>query len=149
MTLRVHPLVGRALPVVRWFWSGDGQRHVDLRHPDGHVFRLPIDHTDRGAPAPRVTDFEARASVAGLLKLAAAVAAATEDLERKLDGGDGRSGTGRPEQTLRYRVACVLADRSAEDAASCSTAEQRASRRGGNAGPQALVPGSQERGGSS
>jgi hypothetical protein len=146
VTLPVHPLAGNVLPVIRWFRSGDDQRYVDVRHPDGHVFRLPLDHTDRGAPVPAVTALRsAHASVAGLLKLAAAVAAA-QAAERKLDGDAGRSGTGsRPEQTLRYRLACAPAQCSAEDTASGGTAEQRVPGRRGDADPQALVPGSQER----
>jgi hypothetical protein len=82
VTLPVHALVGKRLPVVHLVRGDDGRRYVMAEHPGGWSIRLPIEWTDRAAPlaAPRVRDREVRADARGLLALAAAVDVACEKL---------------------------------------------------------------------
>lgn len=160
MTLPVHPLVGRALAVVRSVRSSDGRRYIDLQHPDGHVFRLPEGYTDRAAPAVAAgaVGRELRATVQDLLRVAAAVGAAKVDESVKLDKSAGREGTWRePEGGIgknagpnrdggwdRSPAGLAAVDRAA-------TVEVHPERRcvggAGEHGSQALVPGGPGEGG--
>ena len=138
------------LPVVRAVRCSNGRRYLDLQHPAGHVFRLPIEYTDQATPSVRAFA-EVRVSVAGLLKLVSAVAAA-RSTKQKLDEDGERGGTGNcsAEQTLRSGAAVSGGEHSpghpyAGDVAGC---EQRDPGRGGDVGPQVVVPTSSEKGGS-
>jgi hypothetical protein len=90
VTLPVHALAGKKLPVVHLMRGDDGRRYVLAEHPGGWSIRLPIEWTDRAppSPAPRVRDREVRVDARGLLALAAAVGVACEKL-----GPPDRSGS--------------------------------------------------------
>ena len=161
VTLPVHPLAGHALAVVRSVRCRDGRRYVDLRHPDGHVFRLPEGYTDRAAPtlAAGLAARGLRAWVQDLLRLAAAVdAAEVNEGTLKLDKSEGQERTwSHPEQTTRCRAGPdndSQSDRSPAGHAPIDGAagveEPSDGRRIGGAGEpgfQALVPGGTEQGG--
>ena len=100
VTSPVHPWVGQKLPVARRVRLADGRRYVDLRHPSGRVLRVPADFTDEALPAGLVG--AARVSAAGLLRLAAAVAAHEE---QELDSCGRARSDGSPEQTSRCQAA--------------------------------------------
>ena len=84
VTLPVHPFHGMALPVIRLERDQQGHRYVIVEHPHGGQLRLPLDWTDRAAPAapPQVNGRDVRLSIRGLRALAAAVGVARS---RKLD----------------------------------------------------------------
>lgn len=152
VTLVVHPLVGSVLPVVRGVRCSDGRRYLDLQHPAGHVFRLPIEYTDQATPSvPTALPFgEVRVSVAGLLKLVSAVAAA-QSTGQKLDEDGCQGGTGRrsAEQTPRSSATPSSGEHSAghPHADDVAGGKRRDLGRGGDVGPQVVVPTSSEKGG--
>ena len=89
VTLPVHPFHGMALAVMRMERDHQGRRYVIVEHPHGGQLRLPLDWTDRAAPAapPQLNGRDVRLSIRGLRALAAAVGVARS---RKLDlGGSG------------------------------------------------------------
>ena len=53
VTLPIHPLYGRALPLIRTSRHRDGRQFVIAEHPAGWSIRLPLEWTDRGEPAGR------------------------------------------------------------------------------------------------
>jgi len=64
ITMRIHPLVGQPLLLVRALRRRNGRRDLDLEHPGGWVIRVPESWTDRVVaadvcggmvPAPRAT----------------------------------------------------------------------------------------------
>jgi len=85
--MRVHPLYGMPLAIVRMERDRQGRRYVTAEHPHGGNIRLPLEWTDRAAPTPlpEVEGHEVRVSVRGLLALAGAVEVA---LTRKLDSAE-------------------------------------------------------------
>ena len=160
VTLPVHPLAGHALAVVRFVRTSDGRRYVDLQHPDGHVFRLPEDYTDRAAPAvaASLAGRGLRATVQNLLRVAAAVGVAKMSESVKLDKSAGRERTWRepgggigkhagPNNDGGWdRSPAVLA--AVDRAAGAEVRpERRSAGRAGEHGSQALVPGGPEQGG--
>ena len=78
VTLPIHPFHGMALAVVRLERDHQGHRDVIVEHPHGGQLRLPLDWTDRAAPAvpPQVNGRDVRLSLRGLRALAAAVGVA-------------------------------------------------------------------------
>lgn len=75
VTLAVHPLRGRRLPVVREVFRS-GAHYVEAEHPQGWRVLLPVGWTDRGvAPVAAVaaTGDVVRVSVQQLLALASAL----------------------------------------------------------------------------
>ncbi|MDP2703406.1 MAG: hypothetical protein Q8P98_15190, partial [Candidatus Rokubacteria bacterium] len=84
VTLPVHPFHGMALAVMRLERDHQGRRYVIVEHPHGGQLRLPLDWTDRAAPAapPQLNGRDVRLSLRGLRALAAAVGVARS---RKLD----------------------------------------------------------------
>jgi hypothetical protein len=78
ITLPAHPLRDRPLPLVRVLRSREGEGFVDVEHPDGGSFRVPLSWTDRAAPwvVPQVEGRDVRLSPAGLKQMALVVRAA-------------------------------------------------------------------------
>lgn len=149
VTLAVHPLAGRILAVVRWIRSRDGRRYVDMRHPAGHVFRLPLDYTDRALPVCGAAR-ESRVSVVGLLRMAAAVSTAQRACAgQKLDecGGQERSRS-RPEHTLSYHVDGSTGNHGKRlpGAGAVAAGQQPDPGCAGDAGPPAVAAGSEHGG---
>ena len=136
--------------MVRGVRFSDGRRYLDLRHPAGHVFRLPVEYTDQATPSAFAGPSfgEVRVSVAGLLKLAAAVAAA-QSSEQKLDGDEnpGRSES-YPEQTSRPSPTLSTGEQFAGQphVVALDRGERRDLGRGGDNGPQVVVPGGTQQG---
>jgi hypothetical protein len=75
VTLPVHPLKEKRLPVLAWVRGQDGRRYVDAEHPRGWTIRLPLEWTDRCAALmpPSLNGHEVRLAVPGLLELARAI----------------------------------------------------------------------------
>ena len=154
VTLAVHPLAGAKLSVVRWIRTRDGRRYVDVVHPDGHVFRLPVAYTDQGTPTACEAGAtgKVRGSVTGFLQLAAAVAAARAHVSeaQEFDAELGRERSGRhPEQMVSYPfLRPALGERitTGQATGAVATGGPPGARRPGDAGAQALVPGGAERG---
>jgi len=84
VTLPIQPFAGMALALVRLERDHQGRRYVIVEHPHGGQLRLPLDWTERAAPAspPQVNGRDVRLSIRGLRALAAAVGIARS---RKLD----------------------------------------------------------------
>ena len=84
VTLPIHPFAGMTLALVRVERDHQGHRYVIVEHPHGGQLRLPLDWTDRAAPAapPQLNGRDVRLSLRGLRALAAAVGVARS---RKLD----------------------------------------------------------------
>ncbi len=144
VTLPVHPLCGSRLSVVRRIRDSRGHRYIDVRHPQGHVVRLPVDFTDvvPVVQMPQRGGREPRASVAGLLALAAAVRAAPGD-GRKLDRQTPKeppwSESERMNQPEDVSEPSGQPSRRALAAATRGSATGRA-RRVGYSGPQDVTP---------
>jgi hypothetical protein len=66
--------------LVRLVRFREGEGYVDVEHPDGAPFRVPLGWTDRAAPwvVPQLDGRDARLSVAGLRQLAMAVQVALD-----------------------------------------------------------------------
>jgi hypothetical protein len=73
--------------LVRLVRVREGEGYVDVEHPDGGPFRVPLGWTDRAAPwvVSQLDGHDVRLSVTGLQKLAMAVEAA---LDLKHDDAD-------------------------------------------------------------
>jgi hypothetical protein len=91
IVLPAHPLRGRPLPLVRLVRMRESEGYVDIEHPDGGPFRVPLGWTDRAPPwvMPLFDGREVRLSAAGLQALAMAVQAA---LDAKHDDADKLAG---------------------------------------------------------
>jgi hypothetical protein len=85
--------------LVRLVRVREGEGYVDVEHPDGAPFRVPLGWTDRAAPwvVAQIDWRDVRLSVTGLQQLAMAVEAA---LDVKHDDAD-KSATTRPQRTER------------------------------------------------
>jgi hypothetical protein len=72
-----------ALPVVRYVRGQDGREQVDAEHPRGWTIRLPVEWTDRAAPAspPCLNGQEVRLAARGLLELGRAIRVAMDALD--------------------------------------------------------------------
>jgi hypothetical protein len=103
IVLPAHPLRGKPLPLVRLVRVREGEGYVDVEHPDGAPFRVPLGWTDRAAPwvVSQIDGRDVRLSVTGLQLLAMAVEAA---LGVKHDDADKSANT-RPQ-----RAECGAAD---------------------------------------
>jgi hypothetical protein len=72
ITMAIHPLAGRALPLVGLDRDRLGRRFVRVAHPWGCVLRLPVEWTDRVDPGrvPRIRGRAVRLLLRGLLQVA-------------------------------------------------------------------------------
>ena len=68
VTLKVHPLVGQSIEVIRRVRAHDGRVYLDLLHPDGRAVRLPVEWTDLAVPSPDPS-VATRSTAGGLLAL--------------------------------------------------------------------------------
>jgi hypothetical protein len=66
--------------LVRLVRVREGEGYVDVEHPDGGPFRVPLEWTDRAAPwvVLQINGRDVRLAVAGLQRLAMAVEAALD-----------------------------------------------------------------------
>ena len=78
VTLAVHPLKGAQLPILAWIRRQDGRRYVEVEHPGGWNFWLPLEWTNFSIQTEPycIHGQEVRLSPSGLIKLAAAICAA-------------------------------------------------------------------------
>jgi hypothetical protein len=141
IVLPAHPLRGKPLPLVRLVRVREGEGYVDVEHPDGGPFRVPLGWTDRAAPwvVVQLNGRDVRLSVTGLQQLAMAVETA---LDVRHDDADKLAST-RPQHT----------ERGAASDAPPGVVEHRAARavgdtrRMGVAGPQDPLRSGRRRGG--
>ena len=77
---------------MRLLRSREGEGFVDVEHPDGGSFRVPLRWTDRAAPwvVPQVDGYDVRLSPDGLKQMALAVRAALAAVHAVTDKPAGK-----------------------------------------------------------